>query len=68
MLYTEEQEYEEISEYLGCVQKNLAPTAVKMLARPFSFVGRCDDGNIQIGVKTEGNYLKTFVKTYTGRV
>ena len=55
--WLDESEYEDINDYLEVIQKKV-PEAFKMHKRPFGFTAKCDDGNIQITVKEDGDYLQ----------
>lgn len=45
--WQEEQEYEDIQDYLTAIQKHF-PVACEITANPFAFVCKCDDGAIKI--------------------
>lgn len=55
--WQDEKDYEDISDYLIAIQKYI-PCAYKICKRPFGVICKCDDGNIQIYVKSTGKYLK----------
>jgi len=59
--WQDEKEYEDIQDYLAVIQKYI-PEAYKITKRPFGVHCKCDDGNIHIQVKRNGNYLKMFGK------
>ena len=55
--WQDEKEYEDIQDYLEVIQKHI-PEAYKITKRPFGVHCKCDDGEIHVQVKREGNYLK----------
>lgn len=59
--WQDEKEYEDIQEYLKAIQKSI-PEAFKITKRPFGIVCECDDGQMHIQIKRQGNYLKMFGK------
>jgi len=58
-----EKEFEDINDYLDVLKKTI-PQAYKILKRPFSIICKCDDGDLQFGVKLKGKYLSLFAKNY----
>ena len=48
--WLDEQDYEDINEYLQVIQKQI-PQAYKMSKRPFGVTCKCEDGNLLIYVK-----------------
>lgn len=52
--------------YLQEIKRELSLDAIKILKRPFSFIVKCDDGYIQIGVKVSGGAMKSFAQAYKG--
>lgn len=55
--WEEEKAYEDINDYLTAFQKYV-PEAVKAQERPFGFICSCEDGNLFVFVKKEGNYIQ----------
>ena len=55
--WQDEKEYEDIQDYLEVIQKHI-PEAYKITKRPFGVHCKCDDGEIHVQVKRDGNYLK----------
>ena len=55
--WQEEQEYEDINDYLKAIQKRI-PEAFKIHKNPFGITAKCDDGNIRIEVKDERECLR----------
>lgn len=55
--WQEEQEYEDINDYLKVIQKSI-PQAVEIHKNPFGITAKCDDGNIRIEVKDERECLR----------
>lgn len=60
--WQDEKEYEDINDYLKTIQKKV-PEAFKIHKRPFGITAKCDDGNIQITVKSECKYLRLQAKS-----
>ena len=60
--WQDESEYEDINDYLKAIQKHI-PEAYKIHKRPFGFTAKCDNGNIQITVKEDGDYLQLVAKS-----
>lgn len=59
--WQDERKYEDIEDYLTHIQRYI-PSAYKISKRPFGVTCKCDDGEIFVGVKIEGRYIKTFGK------
>lgn len=66
--YADEHGHENENEYVQYAMKNIHERTFKMTKRPFGFVIKCLDGYLQIGIKSEGIYYKTFAKNYDGKV
>lgn len=63
MRWQEEKQYEDIADYLKAIQ-NIIPCAYKILKRPFSVICKCDNGDIQIGIKINSTHVQLFAKAY----
>lgn len=59
--WSDEKEYEDINDYLKELQKSI-PQSYRITKRPFSVFCKFDDGELQVGVKMERNYLTIFIR------
>lgn len=60
--WLDEQEYEDINDYLKVIQKSI-PEAFKIHKNPFGITAKCDDGNIQIIVEDKSAYAQLKAKS-----
>lgn len=61
-LYTrwqDEKENEDFNDYIDVVKKSI-PETFSGLKRPFGFIFACEDGNLKVLVKKNGEYLQLF--------
>ena len=60
--WQDEKEYEDIKDDLKEI-KNHIPQAQRMTKRPFGVVCKCEDCDLSIYIKKNGDYLQMFAKS-----